>query len=108
MSMSKTALAAAVGSLKCNGSNKTLDDEMGTYSKFLKTTPYSKVTIELKENFNLEEIKKLLSNKGETKISLVIREKNKQAHFLLQENRKFDINHFKTLKGKKYVGKITV
>ena len=70
--------------------------------------PYSKVTIELKENFNLEEIKKLLSNKGETKISLVIREKNKQAHFLLQENRKFDLNHFKALKAKKYVEKITV
>ena len=70
--------------------------------------PYSKVTIELKENFNLEEIKELLSNKGETKISLVIREKNKQAHFSLQENRKFDLNHFKALKAKKYVEKITV
>jgi CubicO group peptidase (beta-lactamase class C family) len=45
MSMSKTALAAAIGSLQCNGSIKSLDDEVGSYSKFLKNTPYSKVTI---------------------------------------------------------------
>ena len=30
--------------------------------------PYSKVTIELKNNYNLNEIKNLLSNKGETKL----------------------------------------
>ena len=37
--------------------------------------PYSKVTIELKDNYNLDEIKSLLSTKGETKINLVVREK---------------------------------
>ncbi len=70
--------------------------------------PYSKVTIELKNDFNLNEIKDLLSKKGETEINLIIKDSNKQAHYSLQENRKFDINHFKTLKGKKYVEKITV
>ena len=70
--------------------------------------PYSKVTIELKKNFNLAEIKGLLSNKGETEINLVIKEENKQATFSLQENRKFDLNHFKALKSKKYVEKIIV
>ncbi len=45
MSMSKTALAAAVGSLQCNGSIKSLNDEIGSYSEFLEKTPYSKVTI---------------------------------------------------------------
>ncbi len=70
--------------------------------------PYSKVTIELKDNYNLNEIKSLLSTKGETKINLVIREKNQQAHFTLQENRKFDLNQLKALKAKKYVEKITV
>ena len=70
--------------------------------------PYSKVTIELKDNYNLDEIKSLLSTKGETKINLVIREKNQQAHFTLQENRKFDLNQLKALKAKKYVEKITV
>ena len=70
--------------------------------------PYSKVTIELKNDYNLDEIKSLLSSKGETKINLVIKDKNKQAHYSLQENRKFDFNHLKALKAKKYVEKITV
>ena len=70
--------------------------------------PYSNVTIELKNDFNINEIKELLSNKGETKINLVIKDKNKQALYSLQENRKFDLNHLKALKAKKYVEKITV
>ena len=70
--------------------------------------PYAKVTIELKNNYNLDEIKELLSNKGETEINLVIRDKNKQAFYLLQETRKFDLNQLKALKAKEYVEKITV
>ena len=70
--------------------------------------PYSKVTIELKDAYNLEEIKKLLSIKGETSISIVIKDKNQHAHYSLQENRKFDLNQLKALKAKKYVEKITV
>ena len=70
--------------------------------------PYSKVTIELKDNYNLNEIKTLLSNRGETEICLIIKEENKKALFSLQENRKFDLNHLKALKAMKYVEKITV
>jgi DNA polymerase-3 subunit alpha len=70
--------------------------------------PYSKVTIELNKNYNLNEIKELLSNRGETEINIIIINENKQAHYLLQENRKFDFNHLKALKDKKYVEKITV
>ncbi len=70
--------------------------------------PYSKVTIELNNDYNLKEIKELLSNKGSTEINLIIKDKNKKASFCLQENRKFDLNHLKTLKAKKYVEKITV
>ena len=70
--------------------------------------PYSKVTIELKDNSNLDEIKKLLSSKGETEINLIVKDKNKLATYSLQENRKFDLNHLKALKAKKYVEKITV
>ena len=70
--------------------------------------PYSKVTIELKDNYNLDEIKQLLSIKGETTINLVIKDKNKEAYYSLQENRKIDFNHIKALKAKKYVEKITV
>ena len=70
--------------------------------------PYSKVTIELKNDYDLDEIKRLLSIKGETEINLVIKHEKKQAHFSLQENRKFDLTHLKALKAKKYVEKITV
>lgn len=45
MSMSKTALAAAAGSLLCSGEIKSLDDFMGAYSKSLNNTPYAKVSI---------------------------------------------------------------
>ena len=70
--------------------------------------PYSRVTIELKENFNLNEIKQLLSNIGETEINLVVKDKNKKAVYSLLENREFDLNHLKSLKAKEYVEKITV
>ncbi len=45
MSMSKTALSTAIGSLLCNGKIESLDDELGKYSSSLKQTPYSKITI---------------------------------------------------------------
>ena len=70
--------------------------------------PYSLVTIELKENFNIDEIKDILSKNGETKIKLVIKNNNKIAHYSLQNTRKFDFNHLKALKAKDYVEKITV
>ncbi|MEE2932978.1 MAG: serine hydrolase [Pseudomonadota bacterium] len=45
MSMSKTALGAAVGSLVCDGSIKSLDDEIGTYAVGLRETAYNKISI---------------------------------------------------------------
>ena len=45
MSMSKTALGAAIGSLVCDGSIKSLDDEIGLYAIGLRDTPYSKISI---------------------------------------------------------------
>jgi DNA polymerase III subunit alpha len=70
--------------------------------------PYSKVTIELKNDCNLEEIRNFLSVNGETEINLVIKDKKNRAYFSLQNNRKFDLKHLKALKAKKYVEKITV
>ena len=70
--------------------------------------PYARVTIELKTNYNLSEIKNLLSVKGDTLISLVIKNKNQKAYFSLENNRKFDLNHLKALKAKNYVQKIIV
>ena len=70
--------------------------------------PYSKVTIELNENYDINELKKLLKNKGQTEISLIIHNKNKKVYYNLQNSRKFDFNHLKTIKNKEYVKKITV
>jgi DNA polymerase III subunit alpha len=70
--------------------------------------PYSKVTIELKNNYDLSEISKLLSDNGETEINLIIQDHDKKAHYSLQNNRKFDLKDLKALKAKEYVEKITV
>jgi DNA polymerase III subunit alpha len=70
--------------------------------------PYSKVTIELKNNYDLKEIRELLATNGETEINLIIKNKEKQATYSLQNNRKFDLKHLKALKSKEYVEKITV
>ena len=70
--------------------------------------PYSKVTIELTSDYNLDEIRSLLSDVGETKVDLNIKNKKKRAYYSLQNNRKFDLKHLKALKAMKYVEKITV
>ena len=70
--------------------------------------PYSKVTIELKNNYKINEIKEILSTEGDTEINLVIKDQDKKASYSLQNNRKFDLKHLKALKAKKYVEKITV
>ena len=69
--------------------------------------PYSRVVIELNKDFNLDEIKELLSTSGDTKISLVINDNNKKAFYNLQNTRKFNLTHLKALKAKEYVEKIT-
>ncbi len=70
--------------------------------------PYSKVTIELKSNFKVSEIKEILSSNGETEISLIVKQENKKIVYSLQNNRKFQLKHLKALKSKDYVEKITV
>ena len=70
--------------------------------------PYSKVTIELKDNYNIDEIKKMLIKEGQTEISLIINDKNQKIHFNLENRRKFDFSQLKLMKSKDYVKKITV
>ncbi len=70
--------------------------------------PYSKVTIELKESFKIDDIKEILSKEGNTEINLIINRKNQKAYYSLKNNRKFDLKHFNYLKAKEYVVKITV
>ena len=70
--------------------------------------PYSNVTIELAENFKINEIKEILSRDGNTAIKLIIHNKNEKASYSLENTRKFDLEHLKALKLKNYVIKITV
>ena len=70
--------------------------------------PYSKVTIELKENFQINDIKQILSAEGSTAIDIIVNSKKQKAYYSLQNRRKFDLNHFKRLKANEYVLKIIV
>ncbi len=70
--------------------------------------PYPKITIELNDNFNLDELKKILENSGSTEVSLIINNQDKKIHYNLQKARKIDYNLIKTIKNKEYVKKISV
>ena len=70
--------------------------------------PYSKVTIELKDNFEVNDIRNILSTKGNTAVNLIINKKNQKIYYSLENNRKFDLNHYNLLKSKEYVLKIIV
>ena len=70
--------------------------------------PYSNVTIELKDNFKINEIKDILSINGETKINLIFKHKDNTVHYSLKNLRKFDLTRLKSLKAKDYVEKISV
>ena len=70
--------------------------------------PYPKITIELNDNFNLNELKKILEIKGSTEVDLIINNQNKKIHYSLQNPRKLDYNLIKMIKNKEYVKKISV
>ena len=70
--------------------------------------PYSKITLELKENFDLEELSNLFKEKGETEVKIIFKNKNKKISYYLENPRKFNFNHLKELKNKEYVKKISV
>ena len=69
--------------------------------------PYENVLIELNNKEKLQELNELLKNKGETKISVVLRDSNKNYSFELEKTRKFDFNLFSLIKNKEYVKKIS-
>ena len=50
----------------------------------------------LQDRILIQPIRELLSIKGETEIFLVVKDKKKQAHYSLGENRKFYLNHLQT------------
>ena len=66
-----------------------------------------KVTIELKNQYKLDELKNLLKENGNTKIEIKIRETSKIYTFELKNLRKFNIGTFNHIKDKEYVEKIS-
>ena len=68
---------------------------------------YKMVSIELKDDYNLDELSSYLKEKGNTNIKIIVPEKNKKMIFNLTNPRKFDIKILNSVKSKKYVKKIT-
>ena len=67
---------------------------------------YENVSIELNNKEKLQELNELLKNNGETKISVILIDSNKNYSFELKKTRKFDFNLFSLIKNKEYVKKI--
>jgi DNA polymerase-3 subunit alpha len=68
---------------------------------------YESVSIELNNREKLKELNELLKNNGETKINVILRDRNKNYSFELEKTRKFDFNLFSLIKNKEYVKKIS-
>ena len=68
---------------------------------------YKKVSIEIDEKLDLNELKKLLQEKGETEIQLIVRQKDTKFTIKLENPRKFDLKLFNEVKNREYVKKIT-
>ena len=68
---------------------------------------YKNVSIEVDEKLNFKEFKKLLNEKGQTEIKLILNQKNKKIIFKLENPRKFDLKLFNKVKNNEFVKKIT-
>ena len=69
--------------------------------------PYKNISIELNENYDLKDLKEFLKEKGETKVSLILPDKDKKIVYDLKSSRKVSLSHFNYLKSRNYVKKIT-
>ena len=68
---------------------------------------YKKVFIEIDDKQDFSELKKLLQQKGETEVQLIIRQKDTKFTIKLENPRKFDLKLFNEVKNREYVKKIT-
>ena len=68
---------------------------------------YKKVSIEINDKLDFQELKKLLSQRGETEIQLIIKQKDTKFTVKLENPRKFDLKLFNKVKNREYVKKIT-
>ena len=75
--------------------------------KELVNKPYKNISIELNENYDLNDLKEYLKEEGETRVSLILPDKDKKIVFDLKNSRKISLSHFNYLKNRNYVKKIT-
>ena len=69
---------------------------------------YKKVSIEIDENLDFQELKKLLEKKGGNRSpSWLLRQKDTKFTIKLENPRKFDLKLFNEVKNREYVKKIT-
>ena len=68
---------------------------------------YNNVTIEINGKSNMEDLKNLLNDIGETKVQIKVKRNSKIYIFSLKNPRKFNFNIFNTLKSKEYIKKIS-
>ena len=67
--------------------------------------PYKNISIELNENYDLKDLKEFLKEKVETKVSLILPDKDKKIFYDLKSSRKVSLSHFNYLKSRNYVKK---
>ena len=99
LELTKVALEKVYNTIANNG--KILD-----LSEMIRK-PYENVSIELRTDYNIEELKEVLKESGNTKINFIIKDKNKSFAFELEKTRKFDLTTFNNDKNKQYVKKIS-
>ena len=80
--------------------------EIKTVDNFVKKS-YDKVTIEINGKSNLNELKGLLEEGGETKVNIRVKRESKVYIFSLKNPRKFNFSTFNNIKNKEYVKKIS-
>ncbi|OUW49191.1 MAG: DNA polymerase III subunit alpha [Candidatus Pelagibacter sp. TMED196] len=68
---------------------------------------YDNVTIEINGKTNMQDLKILLNDTGETKIQLKVNRNSKIYIFSLKNRRKFNLNKLSALKNKEYIKKIS-
>ena len=90
-----------------SGDQKRVNVKKIVFLDSLINSNYKKVSIEIDEKLDLEELKKLLEKKGETEVQLIIRQKDTKFTVKLENPRKFDLKLFNEVKNRDYVKKIT-
>ena len=90
-----------------NGDQKRVNVKKIISLDNLISNSYKKVSIEIDEKLDLQELKQLLDKRGETEIQLIIRQKDTKFTVKLENPRKFDLKLLNEVKNRDYVKKVT-